>query len=478
MTATQAYPTVTPEGATLERARRKLLPFTLHTFDGYRTGWHHAAYAATLDRFANGEIQRLMVRMPPQHGKSEMCSRRLPAFLLGQNPDLRVAVCAYNHPFAAKFNRDVQRIITSQEYAELFPETTLYGKNSRNDAQGGTWLRNADEFEIVGHAGSLVSVGIGGPLTGRKVDVAIIDDPYKGPEDAWSEAGRRKVREWWWSVLRTRLNDKARICLTFTPWHFEDIGMELLRDEPDKWTVVSFPALKEGAPTASDPREHGAALWPEEHGYEKLLELQGSAPSMFQALYQLNPSSPGGDKIKRDWFFVYERANLPEGVNHCYIDTALSDQELKHNDPSGILVGRIHNGRLHLVHYEEGHWSIVDLAAKIKDIHRVHLRPSSKIHIENKANGRSVKQILQKESQLNVLLDNIKGGKEFRVEEVLHHLESGKIGVPLGDSWVDAWMQSITTFPKGAHDEAVDTLTGLIRKTLQRSGVTFANPIR
>jgi predicted phage terminase large subunit-like protein len=471
-------PAINPTAARLELARRRLLDFTRHTFDGYRTGWHHAAYAATLDKFARGEIQRLMVRMPPQHGKSELCSRRLPAYLLGINPDLRIAVCAYNHPFAAKFNRDTQRIITSQEYAELFPDTTLFGKNTRTVADGGTWLRNADEFEIVGHTGSLVSVGIGGPLTGRKVDVAIIDDPYKGPEDAWSEAGRRKVREWWWSVLRTRLNDRSQICLTFTPWHHDDIGMELLRNEPDKWTVVNFPAIKEGEPTEHDPRQPGEALWPEEHGIDKLLDLQASAPSMFQSLYQLNPTNPGGDKIKRDWFFVYERVNLPEGVNHFYIDTALSDQELKHNDPSGILIGRVHKGRLHLVHYEEGHWGLPDLCKKIEDLHSYHGKAASRIYIENKANGRSVKQQLQTQTRLNIVLDNPKGGKEFRVEEVLHHLESGKIGVPLGDNWVEAWMQQVTTFPKAAHDEGVDTLTGLIRRTLNvASGVQFANPI-
>jgi hypothetical protein len=108
-----------------------------------------------------------MVFMPPQHGKSEMCSRRMPAKILGDNPNKRVAVCAYNHTFASKFNRDIQRIITSSEYKELYPETTLNERNVRSDASG-SWLRNNDEFEIVGKKGSLISVGIGGGLTGKQ----------------------------------------------------------------------------------------------------------------------------------------------------------------------------------------------------------------------------------------------------------------------------------------------------------------------
>lgn len=452
------------------------MEFTLHTFPTYKASWHHEKFCEILDKFSRGEIKRLMCFMPPRHGKSELTTRRLPAKMLGDNPNKAVAVVAYNDTFSRDFNLDVQNIIDSPEYRELYPETTLPGKNAKESES--TYTRTTNKFNIVGYKGQFINTSYVGAITGRDVDVFIIDDPYKGPEDAFSPAYRKRIERFWHNVVETRLDDRSQVLMTFTRWHHEDIGNYLLTLQPGEWEVVVFPAIKEGEPTGLDPRRTGEPLWPEKMSLERLQKLQREMSGRFDALYQQNPTNPGGDKIKRDWFFVYERANLPEGVNHVYIDTALSDQELKHNDPSGILVGRVHNGRLHLVHYEEGHWSIVDLAAKIKDIHRVHLRPSSKIHIENKANGRSVKQILQKESQLNVLLDNIKGGKEFRVEEVLHHLESGKIGVPLGDSWVESWMQSITTFPKGAHDEAVDTLTGLIRKTLQRAGVQFANPIR
>ena len=179
--------------AKMELARRSLIDFTKYTNPLYIENWHHVSYAAKLDAFAAGRIKKLMVFMPPQHGKSELCSRRLPAKMLGDNPDLRAGLVSYNHDFASKFNRDVQRIIDSREYAGLYPETRLNTANIR--AAVGSWLRNSDEFEIVGRQGGLVTVGIGGGLTGRALDVLIIDDPYKDPKDAWSPTVRRSIQE-------------------------------------------------------------------------------------------------------------------------------------------------------------------------------------------------------------------------------------------------------------------------------------------
>ena len=280
------------QGATEELARRQLITFTQHTYTGYVASWHHIEYAKKLDAFIRKEIKNLMVFMPPQHGKSELCSRRMPAKLLGDRPDSRVAIVSYNHTFASKFNRDVQRIIDSEEYQTLFPGTMLNAQNIRTVA--GTYVRNADEFEIVGKRGSLVSVGVGGGLTGRPVDVLIIDDPYKDQKAAWSPVTRSSIQDWYDAVAQTRLHNESQQLITLTRWHEDDLAGRILKAERDKWEVVIFPAIKEGPPIEYDPREPGQALWPEVHSLERMEAAKKRNLYVFNAMYQQNPKPAEG----------------------------------------------------------------------------------------------------------------------------------------------------------------------------------------
>ena len=158
----------------LRESRSDLLRFTLATMPTFRPADFHRRYYSVLTSFAHGEIKKLMVFMPPQHGKSEGSTRRLPSFLLGLCPEHRLAIVSYNAPKARKFNREIQRIIDSPEYHAIFPETCLNASNVTTIA--GSWLRNADECEIVGHRGGFKTVGVGGALTGEPVDILIMDD--------------------------------------------------------------------------------------------------------------------------------------------------------------------------------------------------------------------------------------------------------------------------------------------------------------
>ena len=150
-------------------SRSDLLRFTLSTMPTFRPADFHRRYYKVLTDFADGKIRKLMVFMPPQHGKSEGSTRRLPAFLLGKNPDNKLAIVSYNAPKARKFNREIQRIIDSPEYHDIFPETALNASNVTTVA--GSWLRNADECEIVGFRGGFKTVGVGGALTGDRKSV-------------------------------------------------------------------------------------------------------------------------------------------------------------------------------------------------------------------------------------------------------------------------------------------------------------------
>ena len=271
-------------------AKHNILEFTRYTMPEYRVNWHHRDYCKKIDAFIKGDIKNLMVFIGPQHGKSEISTRRTPAQLLGIYPDKKVGIVAYNHTIAAKFNRDIQRIIDSEEYRNVFPNTNLNNSNVRTT---GTYLRNADEFEIVGHKGSLVSVGVGGGLTSRKRDIAIMDDLYKDAADAWSHTIREKVQDWYNSVLKTRLHNNSQQLLVFTRWHEEDLGGYLLRTEPEKWEIVIYEAIKE-TNREDDPREIGEALWPEQHSLETLLDIRKKNPIIFDSLYQQNPTPKEG----------------------------------------------------------------------------------------------------------------------------------------------------------------------------------------
>lgn len=190
-------------------ARDSLEYFIKYTKHDYQFNWHHRTLCDKLERFARGEIRKLMVFMPPQHGKSQLTTRHLPAYILGIRPTAKIAVCCYSATLAQSFNRDIQRIIDDTPYHEVFPDTVLSASNVSTNAHG-NYLRNADIFETVGHRGFVKTVGVGGSLTGTPVDIGIIDDPFKDREEALSIRIRDKVHSWFTDVFRTRLHNNSQ----------------------------------------------------------------------------------------------------------------------------------------------------------------------------------------------------------------------------------------------------------------------------
>ena len=231
----------------------------------------HRAYYRVLEAFAAGRVRRLIVTMPPQHGKSVGATTLLPAYVLGLDPDQRVAIASYSGALASKFNRRVQRIIESREYAAFFPATTI-----KQGSKPPSYIRTADEVEIIGCRGGLLSVGREGSLTGNRVDCFILDDLYKDALEANSPLIRANCWEWYTSVVRTRMHNASRELIVFTRWHEEDLIGTLTAREPvaelkewaqldglpaDTWLHLNFEALKSSPPTGIDPRMPGEALW-------------------------------------------------------------------------------------------------------------------------------------------------------------------------------------------------------------------------
>ena len=320
---------VAPSPSERGLGERNLLSFTRHTLPSFAPAPFHLAYYEVLTRFAMGEIKKLMITMPPQHGKSEGATRRLPAFVLGQDPDKRIAIVSYNAIKARKFNRELQRIMDDDRYYELFPQTLLAGQASYQEQgrRSRNYARNSDECEIVGYQGSFKTIGVGGSLTGEPVDMLIMDDLYKDASSAWSPVIRQNVADWYDTVASTRLHNDSHQLLVFTRWHMEDLAGRLLEQEgvydpienPQGWLLVSFPAIQNRPPSEQDPRAEGEPLWPERHSLEKLLEIKGRSPTVFESLYQQNPQPSQG--------LMYEEFNcytdLPSrSYSVAYIDAA------------------------------------------------------------------------------------------------------------------------------------------------------------
>ena len=308
---------------------RNLLSFTRYTLPSFIPAPFHVAYYEVLTRFAMGEIKKLMITMPPQHGKSEGATRRLPAFVLGQDPDKRIAIVSYNATKARKFNRELQRIMDDDRYYELFPQTLLAGQASYQEQskRSRNYARNADECEIVGYQGSFKTIGIGGSLTGEPVDMLIMDDLYKDAASAWSPVIRQNVADWYDTVASTRLHNDSQQLMVFTRWHMEDLAGRLLEqegvydpiDNPQGWTLISFPAIQNKPPSELDSRAEGEPLWPERHSLTKLLEIKERTPTVFESMYQQNPQPSQG--LMYEEFTCY--TELPyRSQSVAYIDAA------------------------------------------------------------------------------------------------------------------------------------------------------------
>lgn len=331
-----------PDLIVKEAARKRLINFAQYMQPDMVFEPFHVVYYTLLDMFAHGKIRKMIVQQPPQHGKSEGSSRKLPAFMEGLNPDLKIVIGSYAATIARDFNRDVQRIIDTPRYRELFPKTYLNGSNVVTMAN--TYLRNSDVIEMVGHKGSLRVVGRGGSLTSKTVDVSILDDVYKDYAEGNSPIVRNAAWKWYTTVVRTRLHNNSQELIVFTRWHDDDLIGRIeksgemiidlkswsdLNNIPDgAWVRVNFEALKTSEPTEIDPRPIGASLWESRHSKQKLEAQKALDPVQFQCLYQGNPGSAEG-RLYQPFKTWIEKSDFGTYIRSgAYIDVADEGNDL------------------------------------------------------------------------------------------------------------------------------------------------------
>ncbi len=428
----------------------------------YSRQWFHTLIAERCQQLLQGTLttSKLMIFVPPQHGKSEIVSRKFPAWALGKNPLLKIVGVSYSADLAQQFSRAIQRTIDSSEYGDVFPNTFLNNQRVKNDTQRG-WLRNVDMFETVGFGGFYKAVGVGGSLTGTPADLGIIDDPIKDALEANSETYRNRVWDWYTDVFLTRLHNNSKQILIQTRWHADDLAGRLLEREGDQWTIISIPAIREDMSLKDDPRKLGEALWEERHSRERLEEVEQRSPRTFAALYQQRPTVAGGNIIKREWFKHISQSEFNRMHNNepvvFFIDTAYTDKS--DNDPTGIIATCKIGNDLYITHGEKVRQRFPDLLRFVPNYVKQHgYTNRSSIRIEPKANGISVIDQMKETTGLNVTqTPSPKDSKETRLNAASPTVECGRV-ILVDGAWNEVFVDEVCGFPSKPHDEYVDVL--------------------
>lgn len=423
---------------------------------------HLDLLCAKLEAVERGEIRRLAVFMPPRHGKSEVVSKKYPAWYIGRNPDKEMIVASYAAELAYDFSRLARN--TLREWGPPLWGVTL----STDSGAVGRW-------GVAGHRGGLVAAGVGGPVTGRGAHVAVIDDPFKNFDEASSEVIRARVWEWYRTTLYTRLAPGGAIVLVMTRWHEDDLAGRLLLEMEaggERWEVVNLPAVAEEGDAIGRPL--GAPLWPA-RGFdaawaEQTMRAVGSRN--WASLYQQRPSPAEGGIFKRAWWRFYKQAPSRFDQILTSWDMAFKDEESASTDPDfvvGGVWGRV-GADCYLLDQVRGRLSFVETVQTVRTLAYKH--PAAFPHlVEDKANGPAVISALRHELGALIAV-NPEGGKVSRANAVSPWAEAGNVYLPDPSTapWVHDFIEECAAFPAGANDDQVDQMTQALIRLVGRAG--------
>lgn len=384
-----------------------------------------------------------------------------PAYALGRNPDLSIIATSYSADLASRMNRDVQRIIESEEYRAIFPGVHLPGKNSSQ-------FRTSDFFEVEGHNGGYRSAGVGGGITGMGGNILLLDDVLKDRAAADSPTIRQNIWDWYTSTLYTRLAPGGGIIIINTRWHMADLSGRLLeaaaRGEGDHWRVVNFPAIA----TADEPhRKAGEALHPERYPLEQLLAIKKALGTRdWEALYQQRPTPDGGAIFKSEWLRFWLPKDLPEQFDQLLISW---DMTFKDGDDTDFVVGQVWGRKgadRYLLDQVRRRMGFTDTVAAFRALAAKWPGAARKL-VEDKANGPAVIDAL-KHAVPGIIPVEPDGSKTARAHAVTTFFEAGNVLIPHPEHcpWVREYVAELTQFPGAPHDDqcfAAGTLVATLR---------------
>ena len=430
----------------------------------YQMEWFHEVIAKELEdglrKLHNGEDVRLMIFMPPRHGKSDMATQKFPSWVLGKFPETEIMVASYSDELATDFGQKTRDIMQQPEYEIMF-DTKL-----RADAKAkGKWM--------TGKKGGYTAVGVGGAQTGRGFNIGIVDDPFKNREEADSATIRDSRIKWFRSTFSTREEGHSMIVFILTRWHDDDLAGHMLKEteeakrngEPyDEWKVIEFKAI---ATYDDEHRKEGEALWPDKFPLEKLLKKKASMGSYeFSALYQQTPIDEENRKFKQEWFRYRKLEDVEklDTYNVMTIDPRGKDDIKLGNDYIGITVNFVD---------DQGNWNIISQKMKLSATGLVDLMFNywqkyklHKIGIEDNQFTQGLKISWEEQSRIRGIFPYIElvkhGGvqKELRIEALVPRYERGGIyHLTLGGiNQCTGLEEELALFPKATNDDTSDSL--------------------
>jgi predicted phage terminase large subunit-like protein len=432
-------------------AQQSLIDFTEYTFSRYRTAPHHRAIAEQLQRIERGEIDRLMLLVPPRHGKSELASHRFPAWYLGRQPNKQFISVSATESLASDFGRAVRNTIASPEYKAIFEATEL-----AEDSQArGKWHTSA--------GGIYYALGIGGSVLGRGGDCILIDDPYASMQDALSELTRKNVWDWYTGTAYNRLMPGGKIIIINHRMHEDDLCGQLLSQQAaggDKWEVVELPAIN----------ADGSALWPDAYPIEALERIRRNSQARFwSALYMQRPTPDEGTFFQSDWLKPYDKAPAQNTLRvYGGSDYAVTSDDGDYT--CHAVVGIDPEGRMYLLDLwrkqaasDEWVESFCDLVKEWKPIawaeETGQIRSGVGPYIDRR----------QRERGAYVYREQFptRGDKAVRAQSIRGRMALEGLYVPRLAQWYPDFRSELLSFPAGKHDDQVDAI-GLIGQLLDR----------
>lgn len=441
-----------------EKARRDFKQFVRLVKPKYDLQWFHREVCREIQEWGTADDPYVLIlQMPPGHAKSEYAKLAC-TWTHARDPDANLVYTSYGQRKAEEHLDGIQSIMDSDKYQGAFSDARIPAKGSSEDGK----RRTVKLHEIIGATGKLAAVGMGGPITGGRYDVAVIDDPLKGPKEARSKKILEDQWRWYTRTLLTRKRPDRpmRILLLLTRWSLGDLAGRIQNEQPDRCRTVSFPALKVNDDDPRDPRDIGEALWPAVEDRESLLEKKRLDPEGFSSLYQQNPVPEGGTIVKKD--DIRRWTQLP-GLDGQWVQSWDLRAGGK-SKQSSFAVGQLwfqpsqEQGNAYLIDQKRGRWDINETLERMLQASNDSLwsRASAKL-VEKKADGRAVIPMLQKKVPGIEPINPI-GDKEARLQAVAPFFRSGNVLIPSDSAaeWAAQWVHEITTFPGSKQDDQVD----------------------
>jgi len=414
----------------------------------------------------------LMVFMPPQEGKSQLVSRRFPEWLLDHDPDIQVAEVSYGDELALRWGRDVKQDLV------LLP-CRHRGEGDCNEACGGLHVALRKDSHAAGRwetpaGGGMYCVGMGGPLTGKRVNVLVVDDPVKDRGAAESKTIREAAWNWWESVALTRFAPGARVVMIQTRWHEDDLsGRIMSRPSPLKWRVLRIPAIADepGDPLGRLPGEEMISVRNRAPGY--FLNLRANmTPYVFAGVYQQKPAAAEGNFFRRASFKFWRPMEAwPDGRERIWTEAGpvtladcwafiTMDFAGSTRDSADYTVAS-----LWLVTVE-GDLILFDrVRARVEDHQHFSLAaplmarfPGATVYVEHNYWSKTfVKDARNAGVPIaEVLADT---DKVTRAVPAAGRVHAGRVHFPAQAPWIEEWCDELAIFPQGANDDQVDVFS-------------------